>query len=399
MRAMPSPENISVAYRVGGDNQDIRNLLESLIPKASKQMAKASESFKGRNEKETCKNIFDYITQNFTYVVDGSEQVIKLPSALLQKKVGDCKSFSLFTSAILQNLKIPYSLIYASYTNDPTPGHVYVQTDSGCIIDAVYGVFNAEKKSNFKYRKKMNISYIGSIAGCSCGGSCNGSCRSCRNSYGVGKCNYHSSRSKGVGAAKPVRKIALAPGRGLFLAIVKANLDGFASKLQKVNADKLKKTWENIGGSYPKLVAAIKSGSSRPAKRLGLLGLIRKKLKAKGGVNGIGAASDADVQAAIVAASVAIGTALPGVGNVAAGTVGAVLAALYPVVKDLVAQTPAAEETDNLVQTSGIVSEPDEVADQPETQAAVQPGVKFDFQKSLPLIIAAGVGIYYITKK
>ena len=400
--ALPKYENLNVAYKLGGDNQDIRDLLESLVPRAASQMRKAAPSFRGRNEKETCQNIFNYIRQNFTYVVDGKEQVIKLPSALLKKSVGDCKSFSLFTAAILENLRIPYSFVYTSYNSDPTPGHVYVQTDGpdgGCIIDAVYGIFNEEKTSTFKYRKKMNVRYIGST-------------QSISPAAGVGECGYYKQgrRIKGVGSigkGKPIRKIALAPGRGVFLALVKSNLDGFASKLQKIDPAKLKRTWENIGGDYSKLVKAIKTGASKPARRLGFLGLLRKRLKKRGinGVSGIGAASDAEVQAAIVTAATALGTALPAVGNVAGATVGAVLAALYPVVRDMVAMTPDAEETDNLIQAADIVPDAEEVqtAGQgvPGTQTGptVKTGVQFDLQRSLPLVAAAGLALYFVTRK
>jgi hypothetical protein len=199
-------------------------------------MAKMAKSFRGRNEEETCKKIFDYIVANFSYVADRKEQVIKLPSALLKYKVGDCKSYALFTAAILENLKIPYKFVFTSYNSNPIPGHVYVTTDGGCIIDAVYGKFNQEKTPTFKYVQGMNVRYMAGI------GSCDNYGSSGNRRRGVG--------GTGIQGGKPVRKIALAPGRGLFLGIVKANLDGFATKLQKVNPDKLKKNWENVGGNY-----------------------------------------------------------------------------------------------------------------------------------------------------
>ena len=150
----PRFEGIDSVYKSKADNKDIRDLLERLVPKAKAQMVEFSQQFKGRTEQETCKKIFDYLKNNFTYVADGEEQIIKLPSALLAKKVGDCKSYSLFTSGILENLGIPYHFVYASYTTNPIPGHVYVTTNKGCIIDAVYGIFNEEKKPNYKYKKK-----------------------------------------------------------------------------------------------------------------------------------------------------------------------------------------------------------------------------------------------------
>ena len=383
----PAYQGVDVTYRSEAqkaDNKDIRDLLFSLVPQARAQMSKMAKSFRGRNEEETCKKIFDYIVANFSYVADRKEQVIKLPSALLKYKVGDCKSYALFTAAILENLKIPYKFVFTSYNSNPIPGHVYVTTDGGCIIDAVYGKFNQEKTPTFKYVQGMNVRYMAGMGSC--------------DNYG----NYGNRRrgvgGTGISGGKPVRKIALAPGRGLFLGIVKANLDGFATKLQKVNPDKLKKNWENVGGNYSKLVEAIRKGAGKPAKRLGFLGLLRKRIKQQGGVNGIGAANDQAVQAAIVSAATALGAAIGGVGAGVTATVGAVMAAMYPVIKDMVIQTPAVEETDVLVQTPGIVAENDADA-VPEGAGPATPGTQFDFQKALPLVAVAGAALYLATRK
>ena len=389
----PAYQGVDVTYRSEAqkaDNKDIRDLLFSLVPQARAQMSKMAKSFRGRNEEETCKKIFDYIVANFSYVADRKEQVIKLPSALLKYKVGDCKSYALFTAAILENLKIPYKFVFTSYNSNPIPGHVYVTTDGGCIIDAVYGKFNREKTPTYKYTQNMNVRYMAGIGSCDNYGSYGGRRR------GVGGTN--STGTSGIQGGKPVRKIALAPGRGLFLGIVKANLDGFATKLQKVNPDKLKKNWENVGGNYSKLVEAIRKGAGKPAKRLGFLGLLRKRIKQQGGVNGIGAANDQAVQAAIVSAATALGAAIGGVGAGVTATVGAVMAAMYPVIKDMVIQTPAVEETDVLVQTPGIVAENDADA-VPEGAGPVTPGTQFNFQKALPLVAIAAAGVYLATRK
>jgi hypothetical protein len=384
----PAYQGIDVTYRSEAqkaDNKDIRDLLFSLVPQARAQMAKMAKSFRGRNEEETCKKIFDYIVANFSYVADRKEQVIKLPSALLKYKVGDCKSYALFTAAILQNLKIPYKFVFTSYNSNPIPGHVYVTTDGGCIIDAVYGKFNQEKTPTYKYTQNMNVRYMAGIGSCDNYGSYGGRRR------GVGATN-----GTGISGGKPVRKIALAPGRGLFLGIVKANLDGFATKLQKVNPDKLKKNWENVGGNYSKLVNAIKVGAGKPAKKLGFLGRLRKRLREQGGVNGIGAANDSQVQAAIIATASALAVAIPAAAPVI-GPTGAVLAGIYPVVKDMVLQTPAAEETDILVQAQ--VAPENDADAVPEGAGPVTPGTQFDFQKALPLVAIAAAGVYLATRK
>ena len=83
----PAYQGIDVTYKSEAqkaDNKDIRDLLFSLVPQARAQMSKMAKSFRGRNEEETCRKIFDYIVANFSYVADRKEQVIKLPSALLK---------------------------------------------------------------------------------------------------------------------------------------------------------------------------------------------------------------------------------------------------------------------------------------------------------------------------
>jgi hypothetical protein len=386
-------EGIDKVYKAQADNKDIRDLLMSLVPKARKQMKDQAARFKGKNERDTCKKIFDYLKNNFTYVADGGEQIIKLPSALLRYKTGDCKSYSLFTSAILENLKIPYKFVYASYNTNPVPGHVYVVTESGCIIDAVYGKFNEEKTPTYKYSQNMNVRYMGSIDSYSTN---DGGQSSAQNALGACGNRYRFQQGKAVrGIQGPgFRRIALAPGRGLFLGIVKGNLDGIASKLTKVDQNKLKKTWENAGGDFSKLQKAIKTGASKPARKLGLLGFIRKRLRPKGGVNGIGAASENDIKAAIIAGSTAVGTAIaPGVGSGAGAAIGAALVALIPIVIDLVSQTPDAEMTDTVIPNP--VSAESDVTD----QTAPQEGTKFNLQGALPLIAIGAGALYLATRK
>lgn len=399
-------EGIDRVYRKQADNKDIRDLLTALIPRARRQMHAYAERFRGRNERETCRRIFDFLKNDLTYIADGGEQVIKLPSALLKYRTGDCKSYALFTAAVLENLRIPYSLVYTSYNANPVPGHVYVTTDSGCIIDAVFGQFDAEKTPTYKYKQKidqnMNVRYMGSVSPSS--GAQNGN----DNAPQLGACGYKYKRpgtaSKSqTGISGPgLRRIVLAPGRGLFLGIVKGNLDGIAQKLQKVNPAKLKTTWENAGGDFEKLQNAIRIGASKPARRLGLLGFIRKRLRPKGGVNGIGAAGENDLKAAILAGATAIGTAIagPGAGTGAGASIGAALIALIPIVIDLVAQTPDAEMSDVII-PNPVSAETDTGAPgtQPGTQAETQPGTKFNFGGAIPLIALGAGALYLATRK
>jgi hypothetical protein len=156
--------NQNITIKVGATNFQLQRAIEAALPAAVAQTKDLAKNFKGSTEKETCSKIFNFLMSDITYKVDGDNQKIKLPSAFLREKSGDCKSYSLFTGAILANLKIPFSFTYASYNpKDKTPEHIYVTTKNGCIIDAVYRKFNAEKKPCYKYQKPMNISYISGI--------------------------------------------------------------------------------------------------------------------------------------------------------------------------------------------------------------------------------------------
>lgn len=380
--SQPAFQGIDVTYKSQADNKDIRDLLVKLVPKAKAQMVEFSKGFRGRTNKETCKKIFDYIKNNFTYVADGGEQVIKLPSALLKKRVGDCKSYSLFTASILENLKIPYKFVYTSYNNNPIPAHVYVITEDGCIIDAVYGIFNAEKKPTYRYTQDMNVRYMAGIGA---------NCTSCNND-GIGLTLINKDKRQQFKTfvketAKDVsgnfKTAAFVGGRLVFLGLVKGNYDGFATKLQKIDTNKMKSNWEKIGGDYSALTKAIKEGASKPAKKLGLLGRLKSIFKKKG-VNGIGAMSDGEIQAAIVTAATAVGSIIPAAGTAAGASVGAVLAALYPTIVEMVRQTPASEEVNTNVPTP------------PFTPAD---STSFDFGSMLPIIAIGGAVLYFATKK
>ena len=386
----PRFEGIDSVYKSKADNKDIRDLLVKLVPKAKAQMVSFSQQFKGKNPQDTCKKIFDYIKSNFTYVADGGEQIIKLPSALLRKKVGDCKSYSLFTSSILENLKIPYKFVYTSYSANPIPQHVYVVTENGCIIDVVYGIFNQEKKPTYKYTQDMNVRYMSGISG-------NCDCETTMGAAGKGRAKVQAAKVKVKEQVKKVGKsvslVGLAGGRALLLAMVKKNLDGFATKMQKIDNAKLKSSWEKAGGNFTTLQSAIKEGASKPAKRLGFLGKLQKLVKSKGGINGIGALSQGDIQAAIVTVATLVGTAVvPAAGTAAGASLGAALAAMYPTIVDMLKQTPATES--DIIEGGN-----DLTIDLVEADKTLEDSTPFDFGSILPFVAIGGAVLYFVMNK
>jgi hypothetical protein len=273
----------TILVKTNATNGELQRAIEAAIPQATKQAATFASRYKGKNEWETCKKIFDYLKNSINYKADGANQQVRLPSGLMRTKQGDCKSYSVFTSAVLSNLGIPHKLVYASYDpKDPTPSHIYVMTDSGYIIDAVYGKFNAEKKATFKKYKPMNISYIAGVKprkiGRSCGYSGIGAIRTGKQwaeSLGIWK-----SIPDGIKANYYKNSVIAIPYVGgiLFIkALLKKNAGGMASSLSRLyneakadNSSEAFKKYRAIeleflqkGGNPEELRQAFQEGASK----------------------------------------------------------------------------------------------------------------------------------------
>jgi hypothetical protein len=409
----PIFQGIDNVYKTKADNKDIRDLLEKLVPEATKQMREFSQSFRGATNEQTCRNIFNYIKNNFRYVADQEEQIIKLPSALLRKKVGDCKSYSLFTAGILSNLGIPYHFVYASYNDNPIPHHVYVETDSGCKIDVVYGIFNKEKKAKYKYKKNMNVRYMAGLGDCGC--------KPCNSGMGkitiVSKEKRQQAKESVKGAVKKVGEKAketakkvvqkaktgtpvLVLARGMFIALLKKNYDGLASKLSLGDNTDLLNRWYKLGGNRTILADAIKEGSSKPAKKLGFLPKLKKIVGGK--VNGIGADADSAisgaVKAQIITLCVMAGEAIfpeKATGTAVGTAFGGVVVSLLPSLKTALNRVPNTE-SDTIVNQSEKEDPLDDGGeDKPQDESFIS--------KNLPYILGGvallGAGIYFYTKK
>ena len=356
---MKPGQNITV--KQNASNAQLQRALERALPGAVAQTKDIAQQFKGATDSDTCRKIFDFLKSKVKYDKDGFTQKIKYPSALLREGRGDCKSYSLFTAAILKNLNIPFRWTYASYTPGvEIPGHVYITTDSGCICDVVWGKFNSEKKPYNKFYKSMNISYISGVDPAMGATVAGGIIKN----VGAGIKKAATSVSSGAAVAA-VKGATLAPGRNLFRLIVQNNMDGIASKLAKMNQGQILDLWKKVGGDPGKIAADIRNGASKPVKKLGLLGLVKKKLAAKG-IKGMGA-TDSQVIDALVPAATAAGTAVGAASGPQGAAVGAasgaslaeVLKQLIPLVQQLLAQTSVADQTDALTAQTNITAPAD----------------------------------------
>lgn len=97
---------------------------------------------------------FDYAKRSIEYVAEGSSQTVKTVPAILNYGYGDCKHYSLFMASCCRSLNIPYIFRFAGYNKyKDEASHVYVVCKVyGKVLplDAVLGVFGAEKPYHFK---------------------------------------------------------------------------------------------------------------------------------------------------------------------------------------------------------------------------------------------------------
>jgi len=338
---LPKPSFKTEVRYMSGINQDIITVLHSNLPRAVRQTREISQHFKGGSDLETARKIWDFLKREIRYQRDrDGYQDIKLPGRFVAEGTGDCKSYSLFTAAILDNLGIPFKFRYTSYTADKTPQHVYIVTDSGIIIDAVWHSFNTQKTFTHKKDYSMQISTLSGIG-----------CNNCNNSNingtvmigDIGKFSLKKAAqsvksavkktaskvqdaAKNTGVVKVAAKaqtkiktgasniqdkakntgiiraaakiqdkaknltgkaIALAAPRRAYRTLVAVNFRGWASKLA-ANIPGAKSIWERAGGSWYEFEKSINAGKDRKA----LFGSSTQQIKT---VDGIGSATLATI--------------------------------------------------------------------------------------------------------
>lgn len=339
-----------ITVKRGANNKQLQSAIEDALPFAAKQpVTKAlAKKLRGANDLETSRNIFNWVVTNIRYKKDGSNQIVRLPSGIIRTREGDCKSMSLLVAALLVNNGIVPKFVYTSYKeNDPQPSHIYVETQSGIILDAVWKKFNSEKTPKHKFKKIMDISYLSGLDGCCAG----------LGAAGKGKAKVQKFVKKTTSVVtKGAAKVGFAAGRNLFLFLLKNNIDGLASNLNTGNRERQVSFWKKVGGDSKVFADAIRKGASKPAKKVGFLqklkGLSTKKKLS--GFGSIGETVDKQLEAKIIALSTSLGatlgTAVPAVGNAAGAgggaSLGAVIVAIFPIIQEAVAKVPAAEALD-----------------------------------------------------
>jgi hypothetical protein len=245
---------------------DIIKAILDVHPKYKDDYKKLSIYFKGSNEIKSCEKIWNFLKKNIRYVIESeNKQYVRSPAAILKQGISDCKCYSLFAGGICDALGMKFCYRFASYNDyNKQPGHVFVVVNPGTNneiwIDPVLSYFNYKKPYYYKIDKKPKMA-IYSISGIGRASKAQRMARRTkRRAAGKG---FGQRLKKGL---KGILKVAAAPTRNAFLALVQLNVRNLAKKLDVAyhkNPTQLKNFWEKFGGRIDKLVGAINRGKKK----------------------------------------------------------------------------------------------------------------------------------------
>lgn len=281
---LPAPRGVTETIKSGASNKDIISEIHASLPLAIKQVSgDVANWFRRDTVSSTAWQIWHFLKKEIHYVKDDDNQKIKLPAAFVADSTGDCKSYTLFSAAVLSALNIPYVIRYAGYEAGATqPQHVYVVADGGVIIDAVWsGRFGTEKKYTFVKDYKMNIQRVSGVGAIGKGK--------------VRKAVKQAARKTAATVKKGVKSV-LDKARQAFLLLVSTNIKGFSTVLSKADVNKVRAAWTKLGGKPDDIINAIHKGVGKKATISG----IENARFAVQTINGVGAV--ATVSAALAAA-------------------------------------------------------------------------------------------------
>lgn len=287
---------------------DIIDAIMDAHNKYQSEYAKIAPYFKGRNDRATAQNIWNFLKLNIKYQIEpGNRQTVKSPSALLAQGYGDCKHYAKFAAGILQNLNIPYAYRFSSYRYlDSTPQHVFVVVNPGTKneiwIDPVLPTFDNRKKYFHSIDKKMSLYSISGIGqtrrqqrrAAKMQQSTAAQVPASRREQRQVRQAARKAAGKTLGqrikkGTRIVARVAAAPARNAFLLLVRINFANLATRLNEAwikAPSRLQNFWEGIGGQMQALKKAFETG------------------KRKRRIFGIGAAPAAPAAAAAAAAPI-----------------------------------------------------------------------------------------------
>lgn len=355
----------NVLVKQNYNTADIMALILKALPISVSQTKALAERLRGATQDQTLRNVFKFLKTIKYQVDDSNYQFVPTPQRILTDNRTDCKGLSIITHGILTNLGIPHGIRFARYKNSGNPKeftHVYVivpTTDGNYItLDAVNNGYNQEygnwSGTPTDYYFNANGAAIGKVTIISkekrqkladtfndAVDSVEAKAKQARDAAAkAAKDAADSIKAKADQLGDWTREqldslktVAIAPGRAVISLMVKSNIDGWATKLAARPQSEVKAWWNNLGGNSTVLFSEISQGQGKAVKNIGLFSKLKDIFDGKA-ISGrpyiAGDFTDAE-KASILSISTlvvsALGSIVPGAGNVIGGLTGASLAA------------------------------------------------------------------------
>lgn len=256
------------------NTNDIINALKKQHIENRAYAAKIAPYFCADTERETARNIFNFLKREIRYQVEPAEkQTVKSIPRLLADGYGDCKHYTNFANNILEACGYKPVYRFAGYSNKGL-SHTYTYLpDSNTVLDAVLSSFDTEKTP--KYKKDMSLYKMSGVDSADEIAEINGLNFS-KIASNVKKAQAKASNTVKKAAAQipaaakmVVQKtstVGLAPARAAFTGLVALNVRGLATNLKKVLDKKGREGlqwWADMGGNRDSLIDTIKSGAGK----------------------------------------------------------------------------------------------------------------------------------------
>ena len=235
---------------------------------------KIAPYFCADTERETAKNIFNFLKREIRYTVEPAEkQTVKSIPRLLADGYGDCKHYANFSNNILEACGYKPLYRFAGYGNKGL-SHVYTYLpESNTVLDAVLSSFDTEKTPKFK--KDMSLYKMSGVNSADEVAEINGLnfskiASNVKKASAKASVTIQKAAKQIPNAAKAIvnktATVGLAPARAAFMGLVALNVRGLATDLKNVFDKKGREGfqwWADFGGNRDKLIDNVKGGAGK----------------------------------------------------------------------------------------------------------------------------------------
>lgn len=266
-------------YNVVADKQttiDIAKYMLIAEKDSRKHHSELKDFFDTGDPLETAQNIHQYARENLVYKRESPrKQIVRTAARVMNDIYVDCKGYSTFILASLQACGINSYYILAGYERgSKTPTHVYCAANidgKEVIVDGTINSFGSEAPAVCKYKllplksNDMALAYAQGVPDNLGRRTKSERKKKRKEKQGERKEDRQERRET---RKQKVAKIAAAPMRGAFLAIIKINGFNLAKKLSQAirkDRDRIQRFWAKFGGNWDDLVKEINKKSGEAA--------------------------------------------------------------------------------------------------------------------------------------